>query len=137
MALEAYNPNDAFKFYDDYYRQQVGNGIQVYTGRRHMSQSGAGMGSLFSGILKAAAPFAKNLGKRALATGARIAGDVARGRSLGESARDRFKQSSADLLEDLQDDSPPVTKKKKVVSSRKRKRQKGKGLPRSKMNSIF
>lgn len=138
-ALEAYDPTDSFSYYDNYYRQQVGHGVQVYTGRRYMPQSGAGIGSLFSSLLRAAAPIAKGIGKRALATGAKIAGDVVQGRNFKESAREHFKQSGADLLGDLQYAAMPDSNKKRAAPrGKKRKRnQRGKGLPRSKKRSIF
>ena len=67
--------------YDYYYARQVGGALPYFTGAR--VQRGHGFGSLFSGRLRTFAPLIKRgavaLGKRALATGAQIAGDVVAG----------------------------------------------------------
>ena len=141
MSLEPYDPMASQSFYDNYYQQQVGNGLQVYSGRRHMPQSGAGIGSLFSGLLKAAAPIAKNLGRRALSAGARVASDVVRGRSFKDAAKAQFRDEGADFLDNLDFSSSSVKKRRGTTRGGKRrnKSQAGKGLSskRRKINTIF
>ena len=68
--------------YDDYYARQVGGALPYFTGAR--VQRGHGFRSLFSGLLRTVAPLIRRgavaLGKRALTTGAQIAGDVVAGK---------------------------------------------------------
>ena len=75
--------------YDDYYARQVGGALPYFTGAR--VQRGHGFGSLFSGLLRTVAPLIKRgavaLGKRALATGAQIAGDVVAGKNVKKAAK--------------------------------------------------
>ena len=70
--------------YDDYYARQVGGALPYFTGTR--VQRGHGFGSLFSGLLRTVAPLIRRgavaLGKRALTTGAQIAGDVVAGKNV-------------------------------------------------------
>ena len=70
--------------YDDYYARQVGGALPYFTGAR--VQRGHGFGSVSSGLLRTVAPLIKRgavaLGKRALATGAHIAGDVVAGKNV-------------------------------------------------------
>ena len=62
--------------YDDYYTRQVGGALSYFTCA--CVQKGQCFGSLFSGVLRSIAPLIKRgalaLGKRALTTGAQIAG---------------------------------------------------------------
>ena len=64
--------------YDDYYARQVGGALPYFTGAR--------VGSLFSGLIRTVAPLIRRgdvaLGKRALMTGAQIAGDVVAGSNV-------------------------------------------------------
>ena len=75
--------------YDDYYARQVGGALPYCTGAR--VQKGHGFGSLFSGLLRSVAPLIKRgalaLGKRALTTGAQIAGDVVDGQSIKKATK--------------------------------------------------
>lgn len=116
MSLEPYNPLDSIEFYRDYYKNQSGAGVQVYAGRRTMpSQGGEGIGALFSGLLRAAAPIvktglrraapvlgrvAKNAGKHALKAGADVAGDLIAGRNFKTAARERLINSGVNILDD-------------------------------------
>ena len=63
------------QLYKDYYKNQAGSGISGFHGSRY--QHGSGLGSLFSGVLRAAAPLLKKgaiaLGKQALRTGVNLA----------------------------------------------------------------
>ena len=75
--------------YDDYYARQVGGALPYFTGAR--VQRGHGFGSLFSGLLRTVAPLIKprccRFWKRALATGAQIAGDVVAGKNVKKAAK--------------------------------------------------
>ena len=77
--------------YDDYYTRQVGGALPYFTGAR--VQRGHGFGSLFSGLLRSVAPLIKRgalaLGKRALTTGAQIAGDVVSGQNIKKATKRR------------------------------------------------
>ena len=77
--------------YDDYYARQVGGALPYFTGAR--VQRGHGFGSLFSGLLRTVAPLIRRgavaLGKRALTTGAQIAGDVVAGKNVKKAAKRR------------------------------------------------
>ena len=57
--------------YEDYYINQAGSGLAGFQGTRY--QRGAGLGSMFSGLLRAAAPLlksgAKKIGKTLLREG--------------------------------------------------------------------
>lgn len=88
-------------------------------------QAGAGLGSIFTGLLRAVAPVAKDigkhLGKRAIATGARIADDALSGKNVKESIGRRLKDTGGDLLNDV---SRAVTLgvNKRRAAPKKRKR---------------
>ena len=64
--------------YNDYYARQAGGALPYFAGAQY--QRGHGLGSLFGGLLRSAMPLIKRgalaLGKGALKTGVRIAGDV-------------------------------------------------------------
>ena len=64
--------------YEDYYTRQVGGNLPFFVGAR--VQRGHGLGNLFGSLLRSAMPLIKRgavaLGKRALTTGMRVAGDV-------------------------------------------------------------
>ena len=64
--------------YNDYYAQQAGGALPYFAGVQY--QRGHGLGSLFGSLLRSAMPLIKRgavaLGKGALKTGVRIAGDV-------------------------------------------------------------
>ena len=87
--------------YDDYYARQVGGALPYFTGAR--VQRGHGFGSLFSGLLRTVAPLIKRgavaLGKRALATGAQIAGDVVAGKNVKKAAKRRATAAGRNLMQ--------------------------------------
>ena len=89
------------KAYHDYYLHQAGKGYPVYAGRRY--QRGDGLGSIFGGLIRAAAPLlkrgAKTLGRQALKTGLNIVGDVAEGKNFKQSAKSRLKSTGQALLQ--------------------------------------
>ena len=73
---------DSARHYNDYYRAQVGNGIQVYKGTPML---GSGLGNVFAGLMRSVAPVLKSAGtnllKRGLSSAADVAKDVASGKS--------------------------------------------------------
>lgn len=92
--------------YIEYYLDQLGNGMSgigsVY--RRPRYQSGRGIGSLFSGIVRSLKPLmkstAKAIGKQTLKTGKRMV------RSIGkQSFKDSFKENGKRMLQALADKS--------------------------------
>ena len=101
--------------YDDYYARQVGGALPYFTGAR--VQRGHGFGSLFSGLLLTVAPLIKRgavaLGKRALATGAQIAGDVVAGKNVKKAAKRRATAAGRNLMQSLLNTPPPPGKRLK------------------------
>ena len=103
--------------YDDYYARQVGVALPYFTGAR--VQRGYGFGSLFSGLLRSVAPLIRRgavaLGKRALRTGAQIAGDVVTGKNIMKAAKRRATVAGRDLMESLLNAPPPPGKRMKRI----------------------
>ena len=108
--------------YDDYYARQVGGALPYFTGAR--VQKGHGFGSLFSGLLRSAAPLIKRgalaLGKRALTTGAQIAGDVVDGQSIKKATKRRATAAGRALMNSLLATPPPPGKRIKRTAPRRR-----------------
>ena len=106
--------------YDDYYTRQVGGALPYFTGAR--VQRGHGFGSLFSGLLRSVAPLIKRgalaLGKRALTTGAQIAGDVVSGQNIKKATKRRATAAGRALMSSLR--TPPPTKRIKRTAARRR-----------------
>jgi hypothetical protein len=88
------------KQYEDYYLNQAGSGLPVFTGGR--VQRGHGLGNVFSGLLRAAMPLLKSgtkaLAKHGMKTGLQIAGDVLRGQKPKRAVRQRAQQAGTRLL---------------------------------------
>ena len=83
------------------YVQSGKGGFPVFRGSR--MQRGYGIGSVLSGMLRAAVPFlrrgAQALGKQALRTGLDVGRDVLSGRKLKDSARQRTLQTVRNVVE--------------------------------------
>ena len=83
------------------YVQSGKGGFPVFRGSR--MQRGYGIGSVLSGMLRAAVPFlrrgAQALGKQALRTGLDVGRDVLSGRKLKDSARQRSLQTVRNVVE--------------------------------------
>ena len=77
--------------YNDYYARQAGGALPYFAGAQY--QRGHGLGSLFGGLLRSAMPLIKRgavaLGKGALKTGVRIAGDVLSGQNIKTATKRR------------------------------------------------
>ena len=91
--------------------------LPYFTGAR--VQRGHGFGSLFSGLLRTVAPLIKRgavaLGKRALATGAQIAGDVVADKNVKKAAKRRAKAAGRNLVQSLLNTPPPPVKRVKLI----------------------
>jgi hypothetical protein len=87
--------------YEKYYISQAGGALPVFAGAR--TQKGHGLGSLFQGLARAATPLlvsgAKAAGKQAIKSGLQVMGDVARGRNLKRSLKNRGMQGVQQLLD--------------------------------------
>lgn len=81
--------------YENYYLNQCGYGSPVFGGVR--VQKGHGLGNILGGIFRAAMPLiksgAKSLGKKALQTGYKVAGDVVRGENIKQSVKKRSMET--------------------------------------------
>ena len=77
--------------YNDYYARQAGGALPYFAGAQY--QRGQGLGSLFGSLLRSAMPLIKRgavaLGRGALKTGVRIAGDVLSGQNIKTAAKRR------------------------------------------------
>ena len=111
--------------FDRYYLDQAGSGNNVFAGSR--TQRGHGLGSIFSGLFKAAAPLlkrgAKALGTQALKTGMEIAGDVIDGKNIKTAALSRARNAGSELRNRALDnvrEGPPGRRRK---SKRNKKRR--------------
>ena len=99
--------------YDDYYVRQVGEALPYFTGAR--VQRGHCFGSLFSGLLRSVAPLIKlgalALGKRALTTGAQIAGDMVAGQNIKKATKRRATAAGRALMSSILATPPPPGKR--------------------------
>ena len=97
--------------------RQVGGALPYFTGAR--VQRGHGFGSLFSGLLRTVAPLIRRgavaLGKRALTTGAQIAGDVVAGKNVKKAAKRRATVAGRNLMQILLNTPPPPGKRLKRI----------------------
>lgn len=106
--------------FKDYYRQQAGGSINVFSGAP--LQKGHGIGGLFSGLIKGALPLlkqgAKKVGREILGSGINIAKDLMQGKNLKNSAKKNFSNAGMNILDNL---SSSLSSPKRGVASRKRK----------------
>ena len=75
------------RYYEQYYADQCGSGMNVFHGAR--GQRGHGLGSTLSGLFRRALPMLKNFGENALQTGLNDVTDVVEGTSFRDSLRKR------------------------------------------------
>ena len=96
----------------------------MFAGRSVMS--GGGLGSLFSGALRAIVPVVKRvapkLARRAFTVGKGVVGDVLGGKRVGVSLKRRAKEAGVALLSDMEDSvfrsNPPPRKRSKRVKKK-------------------
>lgn len=87
--------------YEDYYLQQAGSGLPVFSGVE--SQRGHGLGSILGGLLRSATPllkiFGKKLGQQGLKSGLQVATDVLSGANPKEALKRRAKEGALSLIQ--------------------------------------
>lgn len=132
--------------YATYYTHQLGNGLDIYSGR--VGQRGHGLGGMLSGLLRGITPMFKSIGssigKTLLHTGLNVARDISSGSSLSHSLKRRGKQAGLDILKRgvgsiLTDNKPPKKKTKRRkpktgIKIQTRKTQKRTGKKRTKQD---
>lgn len=88
---------------ENYYKQQVGNGLPAFVGRKY--QRGHGIGNMLSGLMKSAIPLlkksGKSVGKHLLSAGMNIATDVLSGKNIKESSKKRLKAGGRNAIREL------------------------------------
>jgi hypothetical protein len=106
--------------YEDYYVTQSGNGVPIFQGYR--GQRGHGLGSILSGFFRSAMPILKRglsvFGREALRTGAKIATDVADGRSLGDAAKQRIGERINEIVPGIINQSGSGKRRRRVKAKR-------------------
>ena len=119
--------------YNDYCSRQAGGALPYFAGAPYKRCHG--LGSLFGGLLRSAMPLIKRgamaLGRGALKTGGRIAGDVLSGQNIKRATKRRVTDAGRTMLRGLE--IPGVrprkrikrapTKKGGTTATRLRKRQ--------------
>ena len=108
--------------YEKYYLDQVGGGLDVYSGQLY--QRGNGIGNVLAGAARFAMPLLKEgaqyLGKKALATGAKIFSDISKGTPFREAVKRRAKESGIEIGGDIlargSQKLQNLVKKKKMIS---------------------
>jgi hypothetical protein len=125
----------------DYYTKQSGGGIPHFEGYR--GQRGHGLGSILSGLWRSAVPILKRglsfFLPAALRTGAKIANDVADGRSFMDSAKSRVSERINEYAPGLISQSGTGRRRRRNKVSRKRKPRgkKTRTSKRIKLSHIF
>jgi hypothetical protein len=125
----------------DYYTKQSGGGIPHFEGYR--GQRGHGLGSILSGLWRSAVPILKRglsfFLPAALRTGAKIANDVADGRSFMDSAKSRVSERINEYAPGLLPQSGTGRRRRRSKVSRKRKPRgkKTRATKRTKLSDIF
>ena len=93
--------------YNDYYARQAGGALPYFAGAQYR---------LFGGLLRSAMPLIKRgavaLGKGALKTGVRIAGDVLSGQNIKKEAKRRVTDAGKSMLRNLE--IPGVRPRKRI-----------------------
>ena len=129
------------KLYDDYYGQQVGHGLPVFTGGR--SYRGHGLGSLLAGLGRAVVPLLKRGGQALLKEGARtglqIVSDVASGHRVGTALKRRSAEAGKRLLHSAASSSKRIktTRKSGRTQTGGGQRKRKKRVKRSTAVDIF
>ena len=99
--------------YNDYYARQAGGALRYFAGAQY--QRGHGLGSLFGSLLRSAMPLIKRgavaLGRGALKTGVRIAGDVLSGQNIKTAAKRRVTDAVKNSIQ-----APPGKRIKRAAA---------------------
>ena len=91
--------------YENYYLNQVGNGMPIFVGSR--GQRGHGIGNILGGLFKSAAPILKKGLQTAAKSGLALVGDVLEGKNAAAAARARAAQGIKQFVSD--DDRQPFS----------------------------
>lgn len=85
---------------DYYYKHQVGGVIPPYAGVRY--QRGSGLGGILSSLGRVAVPLLKKaaatVGKQALSSGVKLAGDIISGRNVKRAVKHRAAEGGEELV---------------------------------------
>ena len=99
---------------------QRGRGMTYFRGTQH--QRGSGIGSLFSGLIRAVMPAAKSalkaVGREAMRTGVAVASDALAGQNVAQSLEHHGRQAAGKLVRKAG---------RRVVGSKRAKKKKGHG----------
>ncbi len=128
------------------HKNQRGGGLSGFQGVRY--QRGAGLGSFFRGVFRAALPvissIGKTVGKQALSSGVAMTRDVGNGESVGQSFINRNREAAEELLTKAanavkQTGNGKFIKRKRSIRKRKAKAHKRPKVPskKHKKPSIF
>ena len=115
VVLVPYRQSESADGNGGYYVAQAGGDLPVYAGRAMM---GKGLGNVFGGLLRAAAPVLKKIGttvgKWALKAGVSVSIDLLGGKNIRSSLKRRAQEAGGELLGDLASamSSPPKRPKK-------------------------
>ena len=109
-------------YYEQYYADQCGNGMNVFHGAR--GQRGHGVGSVLSGLFRSALPMIKNIGKQALQTGLNVATDVVQGNSFKDSLRKHVPEGIRGFKEAQFDQSGSGKRRRQTQLKKPAKRMK-------------
>jgi hypothetical protein len=136
---------DNQQIYDEYYFNQAGNGLPVFMGTK--LQRGHGIGNLLSGLFRAATPLLKKgamaLGKRALKTGMKIAGDAIQGKNIKQAAKRHLMDTGTELVTSafhhIESPEEPQRKRSKPIRVRapSKKAHRMKRVPVTRKQDIF
>jgi hypothetical protein len=106
--------------YRDYYVNQAGTGLPVFTGSR--GQRGHGIGSVLGGLFRSALPMLKRVGKQAIRTGSKIVSDIASGKKFSDVALQRISEGISGLVDGDESTSQIGTGRSRRVGKRVKKR---------------
>ena len=108
--------------YKNYYINQAGHGIPVYKGTG--LQKGHGIGNIFSGLFRSAAPMlksaAKDIGQEALNCGVGLARDALSGDNIKTAAEKRGRMLGTNLLDTVSQPPRQPTQKGKAVDDKRK-----------------
>lgn len=95
------NPSTQLLKYEDYYKQQAGNGISPHWFKGAQYQRGHGIGSFLGGLFRTALPLLKKggiaVGKELFNAGSRVLGDIGEGTAPKEALKERLGESVSNL----------------------------------------
>lgn len=121
--------------YSDYYNAQLGNGVNVYSGRSF--QSGHGLGGALLGLMRSATPLLKSVGKTLLRAGVGVAKDVLAGRTLKSSVKDRGAGALKRLASTAFSGGKTTVASKKGSKRRRHSPQTGGGSCKRRRGDVF